>query len=376
MTKRELPGLYIHIPFCLSKCGYCSFHSVTATHLMEDAVNAITQEMDLYRDYFFYFDSVYIGGGTPSLLSIHQMKSLFHAIHRNFEIARSAEITMEVNPGDVSPEYYRNLKHFGINRLNIGIQSFDDKILRFLGRRHSTAEASSAVLAARKAGFRNIGIDLIYGIYGQNMKMWKKDILKALSFSPEHLSCYQLSLDPQTPLYRQYQQKGWSLPAEQEALDFFMATSKTITEADYIHYEVSNFARTENLQSRHNTKYWRYVPYLGFGPAAHSFDGDRRWWNKTTMEAYLMDIGEGKKPLEKSEKLTRDQLALENLFLGMRTKDGIDLDTHKTRYGSDLLAEKRPIINELIQQGLVDLKDGRLRPTLAGMAVADSLAMI
>lgn len=376
MTKRELPGLYIHIPFCLSKCGYCSFHSVTTTHLVEDAVNAITQEMDLYRDYFFHFDSVYIGGGTPSLLSIHQMESLFQAIHQNFEIARSAEITLEVNPGDVSLEYYRNLKNLGINRLNIGVQSFDDKILRFLERRHSAAEASSAFLTARKAGFRNIGMDLIYGIYGQSIKTWKKDILKALSFSPEHLSCYQLSLDPQTPLYRQYQHKGWSLPAEQEALDFFMTTSGTLTQAGYIHYEVSNFARTENLQSRHNTKYWRHVPYLGFGPAAHSFDGDCRWCNMTTIEAYLINIGEGKKPLEKSEILTRDQLALENLFLGLRTKDGINLDAHKTRYGSDLLAEKRPIINELIQQGLVDLKDGRLRPTLAGMAVADSLAMI
>lgn len=374
--KSELPGLYIHIPFCLSKCGYCSFHSVTATHLVDATVNAIAQEMDLYRDYFLYFDSVYIGGGTPSLLSIQQVENILKSINHNFEISRRAEITMEVNPGDVSFEYFQSLHKLGINRLNIGIQSFDDHIFKFLGRRHAAKEAVAAIDAARKAGFRNIGFDLIYGIFGQDIKHWEKTLLKALSLKPEHLSCYQLSLDQKTPLYSRYQQEGLKLPSEDEALIFFKTTSEMMTQAGYIHYEVSNFARAESRKSRHNLKYWRHAPYLGMGPAAHSFDGENRWWNTADVEAYLKTIDERKKPVEKSETLTQAQLALEALFLGMRNKDGIDLEQFKTRYGSDLLTEKSLIINELIKNELLELKGGRLYPTLAGMAVADSLALI
>ena len=374
--KSELPGLYIHIPFCLSKCGYCSFHSVTATHLIDATVNAIMREMDIYRDFFFFFDTIYIGGGTPSLLSIGQMESLFKAIHRNFEIAQSAEITLEVNPGDVSMEYLLNLKNLGIKRVNIGVQSFDDRILKFLGRRHSAQQAVAAINAARKAGFRNVGFDLIYGVFGQDIKRWEKTLQKALSFAPEHLSCYQLSLDKQTPLFKRYQQESLSIPSEDQALDFFKTTSRTLTESGYTHYEVSNFARTDSLKSRHNTKYWRHVPYLGMGPAAHSFDGSSRWWNTADVDAYLKVIDNGEKPVEKSETLTQTQLALEALFLGMRTKDGINLEHYKACYGSDLLAEKKQIIDELIRNKLVEIESGCLCPTLEGMAVADSLALI
>lgn len=374
--KSELPGLYIHIPFCLSKCGYCSFSSVTTTHFIEDTVKAIAQEMDLYRDYFFYFDSVYIGGGTPSLLSIRQLDDLLKSVHKNFEVSRRAEITMEVNPGDVSLDYFHDLKSLGIKRLNIGIQSFDDPILKFLGRRHSARQAVAAIDAARKAGFKNIGIDLIYGVSGQDIKSWGKTLQKALSFKPAHLSCYQLSLDNTTPLYMRYQQDGLQMPSEKEALDFFMTTSRTLTDAGYIHYEVSNFARTDARKSRHNMKYWSHAPYLGMGPAAHSFDGKKRWWNKPDVEAYMKDVAEGQKPIDKSEELTRDQLALEALFLGMRTKEGIDLEQYKTRYGLDLFTEKSLIINELIKNKLVELQGDSLCPTLAGMAVADSLALI
>ena len=372
----ERPGLYIHIPFCLSKCGYCSFYSVTATHLIDVTVNAIIQEMGLYRDFFFFFDTIYIGGGTPSLLSIRQMDSILKSANKNFDISRRAEITMEVNPGDVSLEYFQDLKRLGINRLNIGIQSFDDQILKFLGRRHSAKEAVAAISAARKAGFKNIGIDLIYGIWGQDIKSWEKTLQKALSFKPAHLSCYQLSLDDKTPLYKRYQQDGLKMPSEGEALDFFMTTSRVLTEAGYIHYEVSNFAQRDSRKSKHNAKYWRHAPYLGMGPAAHSFDGENRWWNTTDLDAYLKAAYEGKNPVKKSECLTQTQLALEALFLGMRTKDGIDLEQYKTCYGSDLLTEKNRTINDLIKNELVELKNGRLCPTLAGMAVADSLALI
>jgi len=376
VMENNQAGLYIHFPFCLSKCGYCSFYSISSIHLIPEFVKTVSREMAFYKKSFQSFDTIYIGGGTPSLLSIQQIDDILKSANGIFNIDQQTEITMEVNPGDVSLEYFQQLRKQGINRLNIGIQSFNDSILKFLGRRHSAEESAAAMDGARQAGFDNVGIDLIYSVYGQDMKTWEETLNKALSFSPEHLSCYQLSLGEKTPLYKKYRKENLQLPAENEALDFFMTTSRILTNAGYIHYEVSNFARTVSLKSRHNMKYWRHAPYLGMGPAAHSFDGENRWWNTADVEAYLKTIDEGKKPVNRSENLTQEQLALEALFLGMRTKDGIDLEQYKTRYGSDLLTEKSLIINELIKNELVELKGGRFYPTVAGMAVADSLALI
>jgi oxygen-independent coproporphyrinogen III oxidase len=374
--KNDQAGLYIHIPFCLSKCGYCSFYSITSMHLVSEFVKAVICEMAFYKDAFPSFDTIYIGGGTPSLLSIQDIDEVLKTVNNNFNVDRRAEITIEVNPGDVSLEYFQALRKRGINRLNIGIQSFNDHHLKFLGRRHTAKEARSAMNAARQAGFDNIGIDLIYGLSGQDIDAWNQTLKEALSYSPEHLSCYQLSLDRKTPLYKRYKKDGLQLPAENEALNFLMTTSNVLTDAGYVHYEVSNFARTDHFKSRHNMKYWQHKPYLGLGPAAHSFMDRKRWWNKAVFKTYLEKIGKGKKPVDKSEQLSTEQLALEALFLGMRTKDGINLKQYKDRYGSDLLAEKRQIIEALIKNELVELKNGSLCPTLAGMAVADSLALI
>lgn len=332
--------------------------------------------MAFYKNTFQSFDTLYVGGGTPSLLSVQEIENILNAANCNFKIDGQSEITMEVNPGDVSFDYFQSLRKLGMNRLNIGIQSFHDSTLKILGRRHAAKDAVYAIDAARKAGFQNIGLDLIYGVFGLDRKTWMQTLKKTLSFSPEHLSCYQLSLDKKTPLYNQYKQNGRELPAENEALDFFMTTSRMLTDAGYVHYEVSNFARTDKLKSRHNMKYWRHTPYLGLGPSAHSFMNCKRWWNKAAVKTYLNDISEEKMPVDKSEKLSMEQLALEALFLGMRTKDGIDLQQYKARYGTDLLSAKSHIINELIKNKLVEIKEGCLCPTLAGMAVADSLALI
>jgi oxygen-independent coproporphyrinogen III oxidase len=369
-------GLYIHIPFCLSKCGYCSFYSISSVHLIPEFIKAIISEMAFYKNTFPSFDTIYIGGGTPSLLSVQQINDILNAANNNFDIDRQAEITIEVNPGDVSLEYFQSLRKLGINRLNIGIQSFDNQLLNFLGRRHNAWDATSAMDAARRVGFDNIGIDLIYGVYGQDIFSWKQTLQKALTFSPEHLSCYQLSLDNKTSLYQCYQHEHFQLPTEDQALEFFLITSETLTNAGYIHYEVSNFARADSLQSRHNMKYWQHTPYLGLGPAAHSFLDNQRWWNKSAVNTYLKNIAGGSTPVEKSEILSAEQMQLETLFLGMRTKDGIDLEHYKTRYGVDLLEDKRLIIDMLIKNKLVKLENEFLRPTLAGMAVADSLALI
>lgn len=379
MIKNEQAGLYIHIPFCLSKCAYCSFYSIAAPNLIPEFIKALLREMAFWKSSSLPgqgFDTIYLGGGTPSLLLGGQIQEIMNAVNSAFVIDRQAEVTMELNPGNVSPEYLRNLRAWGVNRLNIGVQSFDDGILKFLGRRHSAREAVCAIDAARAAGFDNIGLDLIYGISGQDIRLWTETLERALSFVPEHLSCYQLSVEAQTPLFGRYRSEGLSLPAESEALDFFFATSHRLAKAGYRHYEVSNFARGNSFRSRHNMKYWRHIPYLGLGPSAHSFCAGRRWWNTADVAAYIQNLSEGKTPVRQSEELSAEQLALEALFLGLRTQDGIDLEQYQALYGVDLLTAKKQTLGQLVENGLVEIRDGRLSPTLSGLAVADSLALI
>jgi oxygen-independent coproporphyrinogen III oxidase len=374
--KTTSAGLYIHIPFCLSKCAYCSFYSINTTNLIPDYLTVLQKEIIFYRNHFKSFDTVYIGGGTPSLLTVGQLAAIFSSINKTFQIDQSAEITMEANAGDISAAYLKSLRDLGINRLNIGIQSFDDQILKFLGRRHSAKEAIAAIDTAKQTGFYNLGIDLIYGVYGQNIRSWKKNLHQAVFFSPGHISCYQLSLDVKTPLYKRYLSEGLMRSDEKTELKFFLTTSDFLEDAGYIHYEVSNFARTENLQSRHNMKYWRHIPYLGVGASAHSFLNNKRWWNLPSVKKYIHEIAGGKMPVDNSEDLTLKQLQLEALFLGLRTKRGIDIKQYKTEYSHDLLKDKKTIIDAMVKNKLVELRNGFLQPTRKGLALADSLALI
>jgi|BarGraIncu01121A_1022015.scaffolds.fasta_scaffold03981_4 oxygen-independent coproporphyrinogen-3 oxidase len=376
IMKNEQAGLYIHIPFCKSKCGYCSFYSIKSLNLLPDFIDALNKEMKFYSKLFKSFDTVYLGGGTPSLLTPQQIETILKTVGKFYKIDPHAEITIEVNPGDVSLEYFRALRSLGINRLNIGIQSFDDQLLKFLGRRHSASNALESMENAREAGFSNIGLDLIYGVHHQNIKSWENTLQKAITLKPEHISCYQLSLAPKTPLYQIYQEKSIKLPSNEQQTKYFFTTSEILENDGYLHYEVSNFAREECLKSKHNMKYWQHVPYLGLGPAAHSFLDNKRWWNKAAVKTYLQEISAGNMPVENTETLSAEQLQLEALFLGLRTKAGIDLKLYKIRYGVDLLEDKKSMIDLLIKNKLVELKDSFLRPTRAGMAVADSLALI
>lgn len=374
--KQEQAGLYIHLPFCISKCGYCSFYSIKSVHLIPAYIDALEKEIKNYCDIFSSFDTIYFGGGTPSLLTPEQILEIFTSINKYFNTETNAEITLEANPGDISFKYLEKIRNLGINRLNIGIQSFDDKILQLLGRRHSEKEAFASIEAARQAGFNNLGIDLIYGVRGMSFKSWIDTLHQAVSFRPEHISCYQLSLSEKTPLYMKYSLNKWHLPDENTELKLFLSTSDELKHAGYVHYEVSNFALKEKFKSRHNRKYWQHVPYLGLGASAHSFLNNKRWWNKSAVKTYLKKITGGEMPLEDMETLSAGQLQLEALFLGLRTADGINLQCYKTRYGIDLLADKKSIIDTLMKNKLVEITNGFLCPTTAGMAVADSLAMI
>jgi oxygen-independent coproporphyrinogen-3 oxidase len=332
--------------------------------------------MDMYRHTFTRFDTVYIGGGTPSVLGIGEMEDLLARTRLCFTITEDAEITMEVNPADVDLYYLKFMKHLGINRLNIGVQSLDENILKFLGRRHSPGQGESAIKEAREAGFDNIGIDLVYAVPGQDMKSWMNTVKAILSIDVEHISCYQLSLETGTALKSRHNAGEFAMPDENLQIDFFLNTSEMLDSAGYIHYEVSNFAKSMDLASRHNQKYWDQTSYLGLGPAAHSFRDKRRWWNHASVESYIWHTKEGNPPVHVSETLNPEELCLEGFFLGLRTKRGIPMEDFSKKHPTHNWEEKREILEKLQEEGLVEIKDGYLRPTRRGLAVADSLALI
>ncbi len=330
----------------------------------------------MYRNRFNPFDTVYIGGGTPSILSPQQLESLLKRVRKNFDLISTPEITVETNPADLDQPFLESILAIGINRINTGVQSFDEKILNFLGRRHSVKQAISAVEASRKAGFHNIGLDLIYGVPEQDIESWLDTLKQAVAFSPEHISCYQLTLESKTPLGRRCQAGEFSLPGEELQYEFFMKTSEFLEDAGYIHYEVSNFALGTKHTSRHNQKYWDHSPYLGLGPSAHSFQSNRRWWNHPSLDRYLAAVNAGNLPIEETEILTMEQLRLEALYLGLRTKKGVCLQDFENRYHYDLFTEKKEILDKLKEEGFISIRDGYLYPTQTGLAIADSLTLI
>jgi len=369
-------GLYIHVPFCRSKCAYCDFYSIADDSQVEGYLHALSREMSLYRSFAPLFDTVYLGGGTPSCLSTRQLEELLVRVREDFPIAAGAEITAEVNPGDVDTVFMRGLRDAGVNRVSIGVQSFDNSILKTLGRRHNGREGREAVEAARAAGFDNIAIDLIYGVPGQSHELWRETMEAALGFNPEHLSCYELTVEEGTPFHRRIERGEISLPGEEEAYRFFTSTSAFLEQRGYTHYEVSNFAREHALISRHNHKYWDHSPCLGLGPAAHSFSGNRRWWNHRSLELYLRDVNGGRTPVAGLEDLSAEELRLEALYFGFRTKRGIHGPDFRKRYGIDLFRENGLALRHLRDEGFVTLEDEFLAPTRRGLALADRLCLL
>jgi len=369
-------GLYLHIPFCKSKCPYCHFYSVTDTSLIPSFLEAVQREMARYPGHFSVFDTIYIGGGTPSLLASGQVAEILAAILRTYSVTPDAEITMEVNPHDGDAAWFRDLRRLGINRIHLGAQSFSPAALTFLGRRHRVADIYRTVDSIFKAGFTNFGLDLIYGLPGQEPAAWKETLAAALELTPPHLSCYQLTAEDETPLAADLRRGLFHLPGEERSRAFFLDTSSLLTAAGYHHYEIANFARRPELRSRHNRKYWEHKPYLGLGPAAHSFREGRRWWNTGSITDYLTALHAGQLPPGGEEILSADELRLETIFLGLRTAAGIDLPAFQKIFRCDLMTTHRRIIDALIAGGLLRRDGRRLIPTVQGMAVADRLALM
>jgi oxygen-independent coproporphyrinogen-3 oxidase len=342
--------------------------SERSADLVDLWLESVLREARLYAGRFTHFDSLYVGGGTPSLLTAAQMQALFGGLCRCFVITPGAEVTMEVNPDDIDAEKLAVMKALGVNRLSFGVQSFNDEELRFLKRRHDAAGAQAVVAAAQDAGFANIGIDLMYGLPGQTKESWRATLERALSFAPAHISCYQLTVEGQTPLRAMIERGAVALPGEKVQADLFLFTSRMLERRGYTHYEISNFAAGDASMCRHNHKYWSHVPYLGLGPSAHSFDGAQRWWNLRSVERYCEAVAGGAPPVEDSEHLSAEQLALEHLYLGLRTREGVPV--------ADIPARAAPIVSRLKQSRLLKEREGRLRPTRRGYLVADSLPVL
>jgi oxygen-independent coproporphyrinogen III oxidase len=365
-----LPGLYLHVPFCLTKCGYCDFYSSTDSSHMQDFSGALEQEMRRYRGCHPFFETLYLGGGTPSLLAAEDLTAIFSRLHQNFTLTPDAEITLEANPDDVTAAKLRLWRDLGVNRLSLGVQSLNDPELRFLGRRHTAAQARRAVILAREAGFENLGIDLIYALPGQTEAGWLTTLKESLTLQPEHLSCYQLTIEADTPLGKKFAGGEFVPVAEEQQRSFFLLTSEYLAERGYLHYEVSNFALEEHYLARHNSKYWQQVPYLGLGPAAHSFHGRRRCWNVRSLQEYCRILGEGRAPIAGEEYLTVTQHHLETLCLGLRTRTGIALAD------LDHFPQARQTLAGLCEAGLLAIEQDRATPTRKGFLVADSLALM
>ncbi len=349
-------GVYIHVPFCKSRCIYCDFFSTTQLEKREEYVQAVVAEAQQRITQSADIQTVYFGGGTPSLLSVEQIERILTAINP----VNAVEITLEANPGDLNLDKLRALRNIGINRMSIGIQSFRDEELRFLERRHTAQEARDAVLKAQKAGFDNISIDLIYALPGQTMETWQYNIAEALKLNVQHISCYCLTFETQSRLYR-LASEGKITPADEELENaMYDELCKTLTANGYTHYEVSNFSKP-NCRSQHNSSYWNNTPYIGLGAGAHSYDEQKRRWNIADLSAYVKHLLSMSKYWEE-ELLTPEQKEMEHIMLGLRTCEGISIT-------NDLLAKAQPFLHS----GQLAITDNRLHATQQGLHILNRI---
>ena len=358
-------GLYIHVPFCASRCVYCGFYSTTRSQLMRCYVDAVCAEMRLRSGYLKgTLRTVYLGGGTPSQLPAELLQLLFSNIEDVYGRPQG-EVTIECNPDDVTEAYARQLALLPINRVSMGVQTFSSSRLRFLHRRHTAQEARHAVAILREAGIGNISIDLMFGFPGETMAEWESDINEALALNVEHISAYSLMYEEGTPLYKMLKDGRVSEIDEQLSNDMYDRLCDLLTEAGYEHYEISNFAKS-GFRSQHNSSYWHQTPYIGLGAAAHSFDIRSRQWNVANVDDYIMSIGKGIVPMDR-EQLSDSTRYDDLITTALRTSEGIEVDAVAEPYRSYMLRMAAPYVS----RGLLTLSAGRLALSRQGIKVSD-----
>ena len=365
-----MAGIYIHIPFCASRCIYCAFYSTTSLDLRQKYVDAVCREVLMSCAYSHDINTIYLGGGTPSQLTAAQLQQLFDALYIYNKVSPNAEVTIEVNPDDVSVEYAAVLQQLPVNRVSMGAQTFNDARLRFLRRRHTSQQVSEAVSRLRQAGIQNISVDLMYGFPGETLDDWERDISAALALGVEHLSAYCLSVEEGTPLHRMPQ---CVLPNEELVRAMYYLLKDRLESAGFEHYEISNFAKP-GFRSRHNSSYWTGVPYLGLGAAAHSFDGHTRSWNIADIHQYIEGIEHGERRFE-SEPIEGDTAYNDMLTVALRTREGLDLNKLSEKHSDYCLKTAQ----RYIDTGLLRLKatpgqaPSHLTLTREGLFVSDMI---
>ncbi len=372
--KEKTPlGIYVHVPFCRSKCQYCDFYSVTdkTDRLVEDYMDAVCDHIqetgDLCPDY--RVDTIYFGGGTPSFFGADGMAAILTTIRKNFDVASSAEITFEANPDSVSPRLLRKLRGEGFNRVSLGVQCDDDAILERIGRPHNYEQAVSTVQKIRRAGFKNLSLDLIYGLPGQNLEMWEQTLSHVLELKPEHISCYGLKVEEGTPLWltREYA----NLPDDDLQADMYLATVEILRSKGYRQYEISNFCK-RGLESRHNMKYWTGGEYLGFGPDASSDFAGKRFKVIRSLKGYIQGIQNKGQVLEEIQTVPNRERAGEYLMMRLRTTLGVSGEEYEKKFLLSF-APLEAALEQCRQRGHALRTDGRWRLTAEGFLLSNSI---
>jgi oxygen-independent coproporphyrinogen-3 oxidase len=364
-----LAGVYIHIPFCKQACYYCNFHFITSLRRKNELVAALLSEINLRKDYLHgeHVDTIYFGGGTPSLLQIEDCQFLIEKIHHDFNVRDDAEITIEINPDDTTDEKLKGWKKVGINRLSIGVQSFFEEDLKWMNRAHKAEQAVDNLQMAIK-NFDNISIDLIYGTPLLTNEKWKQNVDRTIAYAIPHLSCYALTVEPKTALHKMIRDQRIADIDPDKQSEQFLLLMKWMEEAGYEHYEISNFARP-GFRSKHNSSYWQGKKYLGIGPSAHSFNGRERQWNVSNNNIYTDSINKGIIPCEK-EILTPIQQVNEYIMTSLRTIEGLDLNQVEEAVGYELSV----ISKKFIDRGLMVEEQNHLMLTKEGKLFADGIA--
>lgn len=362
-----MKGLYIHIPFCRKKCAYCDFVSyVGCEDFFDRYISAAEKEMSRYKGE--KIDTVFVGGGTPSILTDSQLERLFGAIYKTFCVTDSAEITIESNPGTLSLQKLLKMRDLGINRLSIGVQSFDDGELAAIGRIHDAAAAFCAVEEAKKAGFSNINLDIMFSLPRQTRQSFAETLEKAIETGVRHISCYSLILEENTPLYKEYESGKFEPNDDETDRSIYEYACRRLQKAGYVQYEISNFCMP-GYECRHNLKYWDCDEYIGIGAAAHSYYESKRYCNTTSLTKYISgEYREGG-----AEKITREESIKEFMIMGLRKTRGISKHEFAKRFGTDVMSVFANEIKKFVSAGLMEEKDGFIRLTFDGINVSNSI---
>ncbi len=369
-----MAGIYLHIPFCKQACHYCNFHFSTNTHRKAAMIEAIGRELDLQKDYLAGepVNTLYFGGGTPTLLSEEELNFLLEKLHQLFPVASNAEITLEANPDDLKTNKLSMMQKAGINRLSIGIQSFHEPHLRYLNRAHNAEEAQNCVKLAQDSGFKNISIDLIYAIPAEDHRIWQSDLARAMDLQPQHISSYCLTIEEKTAFGNWLRKGKIQEVSDDFAAEQFELLQETLQRNGYEQYEISNFCQPGG-ESQHNSNYWCKETYLGVGPGAHSYNRSSRQYNVSNNGLYLKALAEDKIPVELDEIEPHDQVN-EYIMTGLRTKWGIDLQKIRQEFGFDLFQENQRYLEQLQHEQKIRMQGQQLILTNSGKLLADRIA--